>query len=74
MCVLEDGRLLSWGCGGALGLPRALLETPEQPASWASAGNYEWAPGDEERRWQAHVPTPVAVVGLVPEPTDPTRG
>ena len=63
LCVLDDGRVLSWGCGSALGLhASALTENgAEVPMSWSSAGNYEWAPGDEERRWQAHVPSQLQI-------------
>ena len=61
LCVLRDGRVLSWGAGGALGLPEQLLHERDDnplPASWGSAGNHEWAPGDELRRArQAHRPT-----------------
>jgi alpha-tubulin suppressor-like RCC1 family protein len=61
MCVLRDGRVLTWGSGRALGLGASALteHAADVPASWGSAGNYEWAPGDEGRRWHAHVPSAV---------------
>ena len=61
MCALRDGRVLVWGCGRALGLEQSLLSEVDQPASWSSAGNHEWVPGDEQRRWQAHAPMPLRV-------------
>ena len=57
--VLRDGRCFTWGSGHALGLDPSALTEDDMPASWASAGNYEWRPGDEDRRWQAHAPTPL---------------
>ena len=64
LCMLRNGQVLSWGSGAALGLEAEALTDyeAEQPASWGSAGNYEWAPGDHEQRWQAHAPTPIAVL------------
>jgi alpha-tubulin suppressor-like RCC1 family protein len=61
MCMLRDGQVLTWGSGLALGLGAAVLteQAVEQPASWGSAGNYEWAPCVEGLRWQVHVPSPV---------------
>ena len=60
LCLLEGGvQVVSWGSGGGLGLETSVLsdQAADQPLSWGSAGNYEWAPGDEARRWQARVPT-----------------
>lgn len=70
LCRLRDGRVLGWGAAGAVGLaPQDLTDrADEQPASWGSAGNYEWAPGDALRRWQAHTPTPLATLGPPVEP------
>ena len=59
MCALRDGRLFTWGCGRALGLGAEALTEVAQPASWASAGNYEWEPGDLDRCWQASSPSPL---------------
>ena len=58
LCLLDDGQLMAWGCGSALGLEASALSdhAADQPASWGSAGNYEWAPGDAARRWQAREP------------------
>jgi alpha-tubulin suppressor-like RCC1 family protein len=62
LCMLEDGRVLSWGCGGALGLRPAVLTEhgTDNPACWGSETGYEWLPGDAARRWQAHAPSLVS--------------
>ncbi len=58
-CALRDGTVFTWGCGRALGLPADAMTLVDLPTSWASAGNHEWAPGDEDRRWVADAPTPL---------------
>ena len=55
-CVLRDGRCFTWGSGHALGLDPSALTEDDMPASWASAGNYEWAPSDVLLERQAHAP------------------
>jgi len=65
LCVLRDGRMLSWGCGGALGLEPAFLsdrtfdDTLSQSWGSSSGNDYERVSGGAGRRWQAHVPTAV---------------
>ena len=60
LCVLRDGRVLGWGAGRAIGLGGDVMShRDDTPASWGSAGNYEWTPGDVLRCWQAHTPTEV---------------
>ena len=60
LCVLRDGQILGWGAGCAIGLGHEVMRLREAvPASWGSAGNYEWTPGDVLRSWQAHLPTKV---------------
>ena len=62
LAVLRDGRVLGWGAAGGVGLAlEACTDHAGQPASWGSAGNHEWAPGDALRRWQVHAPTPLVL-------------
>ena len=63
LCLLDDGRILGWGAGHAIGLTHeAMTRQDMTPSSWGSAGNYEWAPGDMLRSWQAHSPSEVRLV------------
>lgn len=59
LCRFEDGSVASWGCGAGLGLEGSALSdhAADQPVSWGSAGNHEWSPSDQARRWQARLPS-----------------